>query len=206
MKITKLAVQVKNSNRVNVFIDNQYTLSLTLDQILSQKLKVGLELDQSVIKQLQKLSEDGKMRAKALEWVLLRPHSQKELKQEWQKKQVQPELISSICDEFARKGYQNDEAFARWWVENRARKNKSDRAIGDELRQKGISNEIISSALHKVDSQKERLAALVCQKRQLPKYQADPVKFKRYLLGKGFAYSDIVEVLEDATDAEPGIF
>ncbi|MDQ5958652.1 MAG: regulatory protein, partial [Patescibacteria group bacterium] len=88
MKITKLSVQVKNTDRVNVFIDNKYTLSLTLNQILEQKLKVGLELDQSDVNILQKLSQDGKVRARALEWVLLRPHSQKELKQYLQKKQI----------------------------------------------------------------------------------------------------------------------
>ncbi|MBP9820566.1 RecX family transcriptional regulator [Candidatus Saccharibacteria bacterium] len=200
MKITKLSVQVKNTDRVNVFIDNKYTLSLTLNQILEQKLKVGLELDQSDVNILQKLSQDGKVRARALEWVLLRPHSQKELKQYLQKKQIQPELIDSICNEFVSKKYINDKAFAYWWADNRSRKLKSDRFIKLELIQKGVDTQIVSQVIDDDNSQNSRLKELIKQKKRQTRYQ-DLLKLKQYLLGKGYSYSDIADALaEDNID------
>ena len=200
MKITKLSVQVKNADRVNVFIDNKYTLSLTLNQILEQKLKVGLELDQPDVNLLQKLSQDGKVRARALEWVLLRPHSQKELKQYLQKKQIQQELVDSICNEFVSKKYIDDKAFAYWWADNRSRKLKSDRLIKLELIQKGVDAQIVKQVIDDDNSQNNRLKELIKQKKRQTRYQ-DQLKLKQYLLGKGYTYSDIADALaEDSTD------
>ena len=200
MKITKLSVQVKNADRVNVFIDNKYTLSLTLNQILEQKLKVGLELDQPDVNLLQKLSQDGKVRARALEWVLLRPHSQKELKQYLQKKQIQQELVDSICNEFVSKKYIDDKAFAYWWADNRSRKLKSDRFIKLELMQKGVDAQIVKQVIDDDNSQNNRLKELIKQKKRQTRYQ-DQLKLKQYLLGKGYTYSDIADALaEDSTD------
>lgn len=206
MRITKLTTQIKNPDRVNVFIDTKYSFSLTLNQLLEQKLKVGIELTNGDIKRLTKLSEDGKLRARALEWVLLRPRSSRELKQYLQKKGVEQALIESVLTDFAEKKYQNDEYFTKWWVENRTRKLKSNIAIKAELMQKGIANSIIESALGKSNSQKLRLKELIAQKKEQPKYKADPIKFKKYLLGKGFRYSEIEEVLADDSDEDDGSF
>ena len=187
-----------------MFIDTHYALSLTLDQLLAEKLKIGTVLSDADVKKLLKLSEDGKLRARALEWVLLRPRSAKELKTYLMKKQADASLMQSIMDEFARKRYQDDESFARWWVDNRVRKNKSNIAIQSELTQKGIARSIADAALSQSGTQKERLRALVIQKKRVAKYKSDPTKFKRFLLGKGFRYSDIDEVLGDAIDADDG--
>jgi len=204
MVVTKITAQQRNQNRVNVFIDTHYALSLTLDQLLAEKLKIGTVLSDADVKKLLKLSEDGKLRARALEWVLLRPRSAKELKTYLMKKQADASLMQSIMDEFARKRYQDDESFARWWVDNRVRKNKSNIAIQSELTQKGIARSIADAALSQSGTQKERLRALVIQKKRVAKYKSDPTKFKRFLLGKGFRYSDIDEVLGDAIDADDG--
>ena len=206
MIVTKITAQQRDTNRVNIFVDNSYALSLTLDQLLSEKLKIGSVLDDADIKRLEKLSQDGKLRAKALEWVLLRPRSAKELKTYLIKKQADKSLQQSVIVEFTHKAYQDDTVFARWWIENRVRKNKSNIAIRSELMQKGISRSIIDSVMPRPDSQKDRLRALVAQKRTMPKYQADSTKFKKYLLGKGFSYSDIDEVLGEAIEAVDGSF
>ena len=105
MKITKLTSQIKNPDRVNVFIDTKYSFSLTLNQLLEQKVKVGTELTERDIKRLTKLSEDGKLRARALEWVLLRPRYAREIKKYLQKKGVEQALIDAILVDFAEKKY-----------------------------------------------------------------------------------------------------
>ena len=46
MTITKISAQVKNPDRVSIYIDGVYSLSLNLDQLLVEKLKFGLELDE----------------------------------------------------------------------------------------------------------------------------------------------------------------
>lgn len=206
MQVTKITVQQKDKNRVNVYIDNTYALSLTLDQLLYKKLKVGTEVSEQDVQLLTKLSEDGKLRARALEWVMIRPRSSKELKIYLVKKKADEQLRIAITAEFVRKKYQNDTDFARWWAENRVRKNKSNLAIKTELQQKGIPRDIIEEVLRGAGNQNNRLRELINAKKNKPKYSADPVKFKKYLLSKGFRYSDIEEVLAEDIDAEDGNF
>lgn len=206
MKVTKLSAQIKNPDRINVFVDAKYLLSLTINQILDEKIKVGTQLTEADVKKLTKLSEDGKLRARALEWVLLRPRSSRELQQYLYKKGVEPSLATALRSEFAEKNYQNDEYFAKWWVENRTRKLKSNIAIKAELVQKGIAPAIIEHTLAETNAQKQRLKELIAQKKDLPKYKADPIKFKKYLLSKGFYYSEIEEVLADDNEEDDGNF
>ena len=54
MKVTKLSSQVKNPDRINVFIDDKYTFSLDISQITDLRVKVGQELNQEEVDQLKK--------------------------------------------------------------------------------------------------------------------------------------------------------
>lgn len=201
MKITKLSAQVKNADRVNIFVDGKYEVSLTIDQVLEQKLKIDEELDSVSLKKLHKLSEDGKIQARALEWVMSRPRSAKELRDYLYKKGASPELSESICKKFANRNYQNEDYFTKWWIENRVRKNKSDISIKTELRTKGVNDELIAKYLQLESQPKERIRALIMQKNLRAKYP-DEIKLKQYLAGKGYFYSDIAEVLAELKDGE----
>ncbi|MEZ6331302.1 MAG: RecX family transcriptional regulator [Candidatus Saccharimonadales bacterium] len=196
MVITKITLQQKDTQRANIFIDGTYELSLTIDQVLEQKLKVGVNVDELALKRLRKLSEDGKVQARALEWCLSRPRSSKELRDYLYKKGASQELSDSICHTFALKKYQDDDYFTKWWIENRVRKNKSNLSIKTELKQKGINDELITKNLQVEITPKIRLKNLIVLKRLQTKYP-DENKLKQYLAGKGFYYSDIVEVLAE---------
>ena len=203
MKITTIKAQIKTENRVSVFVEGKYSFSLTLDQLLTEKLKKGLELDESEILRLKKLSDEGKLKARTLEWLLGRPHSTKEFRDYLYRKQAEKELIEAWVVHFTDKKYLDDEAFARWFAETRRRKNKSSRAITSELYSKGINSVTIKSIVTELEndgddsekSEKEALRTLVNKLRDRPRYQ-DEQKFKSYLISKGFSYSDIKEVLE----------
>jgi regulatory protein len=206
MKITAIKVQVKNENRVSVFLDEKYSFSLTLDQLLEEKLKKSDDIDDNRLKILKKLSDEGKLKQRTLEWVLGRPHSAKEFRDYLYKKQADKELIEAWVLEFKDKKYLDDEKFAIWFAENRIRKNKSTRAITAELYSKGIGSKDISIALkylenyqqndQQEDQDKVAIKNLVSKLKNRPRYQ-DVQKLKSYLVSKGFNYQDIKEVLED---------
>ncbi|MEX1995188.1 MAG: hypothetical protein WD887_00210, partial [Candidatus Saccharimonadales bacterium] len=91
MKITSLKQQIKNPERVSIFVDNKYSFSLSLDELVAQKLKKDTQLDEARLKTLKKLSADGKSRARALNWLLIRPHSTRELQDYLRRKKTDPE-------------------------------------------------------------------------------------------------------------------
>jgi regulatory protein len=202
MKITAIKAQLKNENRVSIFVDGVYSFSLNLDQLLTEKLKKNDELDENRVKQLKKLSEEGKLKQKTMEWLMGRPHSTREFREYLYKKQASKELIDAWVDEFTEKNYLNDEQFARWFAENRRRKNKSNRAITAELYAKGIPSVTIKSIVTSLDndsdkdekSEERALNDLVNKLRNRPRYQ-DERKLITYLLGKGFSYDAIKQTL-----------
>jgi regulatory protein len=196
MKITAIKQQVKDQERVSIFVDGKYSFSLSLGELVKEKLKNNQELSEPDIKRLKKISEDGKMRARALNWVLMRPHSQREFKDYLKRKKAEPELVESLCQEFIERKYLDDSAFAKWFSENRARKNKSDRAIRSELFSKGVDREVIDQVLGAEEKEEaSRLKELIAKKRNSARYKNDSEKLARYLVQQGFSWGLVKENL-----------
>lgn len=211
MKVTALKQQIKNPERVSVFVDGKYSFSLTLSQVVSEKLKVGLELDQENLLDFKEKSTNEKLRMKAMNWVFLRPRSTRELQQylrriTFQTKQRLPKdedvtqrdtfayASDQIIDEFTSRGWVDDAVFASWWVERNSRITKSKSYLRSELMGKGINREIIDSVLSDKD-ETSILYDLIVKCRAKTKYQ-DEQKLLRYLVSKGFSYSSVTEALK----------
>jgi len=193
--ITAIKSQVKNENRVSIFLDGKYSFSLTLDQLLEQALKKNDELEESDIKNLKKLSDEGKLRQRAIEWVMGRPHSTRELRDYLYRKKVEKDFMEQLIDDFTEKNYIDDRRFAEFFADNRKRKNKSIRAIKSELMAKGISSSVADQVLSEHETtNNEALKKLIDKISGRPRYQ-DEQKLKAYLVSKGFSYNEVKEAL-----------
>jgi len=198
MKITSIKQQVKNAERASLFVDGKYSFSLSLNELVVEKLKINQEIDEAELKRLKKLSEDGKLKARALEWAMNRPRSTREFKDYLYRKKAEPEQTDALIQEFTDRGYLSDQNFSNWLIDMRRRGGKSERAIKNELMKKGVPREIIAEVLaHQDGDELERLKTLVEKKRNLSRYKNDEVKFKQFLLRQGFNYDDIKTVLAD---------
>lgn len=196
MKITAIKQQVKNPERVSIFLDGKYSFSLSLDELLAQKLKNDEEIDGVRLKKLKKLSEDGKLRMRALAWIMGRPHSTKEFKDYMWRKKADPELTENLIEEFTQKKYLNDIGYGAWLVELRQRAGKSNRQVRAELFKKGLSREDVEMVMEgQEEDELQRLRALAAKKSNQPRYRADPSKLAKYLLSQGFSYGDVKAVL-----------
>ena len=201
MTISHIKQQQKQAHRVSIFVNDKYSFSLTLDQLLDEKLKKGDELDEQRIKQLKKLSDEGKLKQRALEWLMMRPHSTREFRDYMYKKQADKDLTEAWVEEFCHKKYLDDESFARWFAEGRFRKNKSIRAVRSELQSKGVEASIVEHILAESAEQAEggqdqvALHALIQKLRKRPRYQDDQ-KLIQNLASKGFSYASIKEALQ----------
>ena len=196
MKLTSIKQQVKNPERVSIFVDEKYSFSLSLDELVTHKLKKNQELSQADVKQLKKVSDDGKLRARSLEWLLNRPHSIREFKDYLYRKYANPELSESLVQEFSDKNYLSEQKFGVWLIDLHRRRGKSNRAISAELFKKGLAREMIDELMGDgEESEEERLKALVAKKRKSSRYKNDPQKLTKYLTTQGFSYGLVKEIL-----------
>jgi regulatory protein len=206
MKITSIKQQIKNPERVSIFVGGKYEFSLSLDELVKYKLKNDQELDKTDVKKFKKISADGKLRARALEWLMNRPHSEREFRDylyRKYRKKAEKDQIESLVDEFTEKGYLDNAKFAAWFTELQARRGKSDRAIRSELFKKGIGREVADEVLEDgVGSESERLRAVIEKKRKLSRYQNDPQKLIQYLVSQGFSWQAVKEELASGQPEE----
>lgn len=185
-QITSITPQVKNQNRVNIFVDGKYSFSLDITQLVDFKLKVGQQLGQSEIDNLKRASESGKLYQRTLEWALTRPRSVKETRDYLYRKQAAPEDSDNIIAKLTAKNYLNDENFARIWVENRyTSRGISRRRLELELRKKGISAQIIEQVFAETSRHDStEIVKIIHKKRN--KY--DDQQLIQYLVRQGFDY------------------
>lgn len=197
MIITAIKAQVKNTERLSVYVDSAYAFSLGYNQLLEQKLHAGLELSEARLTELKHISEFGKAYERALLFAMLRPRSVREMYDYARRKNLASEDIDVIITALIAKKYVDDAYFARVWVENRmAGRKTSQRKLLLELKQKGIADDIASQALAGADfSDASALTQLITKKRKLARYATDDQKLMRYLAGQGFGFDEIKAAL-----------
>ncbi len=94
--------------------------------------------------------------------------SRSELAGKLAKKNVPEALATRLLDRFEEVGLVDDEAFARAWVQSRQPgKGLARRALAQELRRKGVDDEVARTALDEVDPDDEVETARALVRRRL---------------------------------------
>lgn len=195
-KITELKQGVRNPDRVNVFVDSKFLFSLDILQVVDFGVKVGLEISEDRLAELKKASEFGKLYQRVLEWVLMRPHSEREcrdyLKRKIFEKKLDDNYIDQIISKLRTKKYLDDYRFAEWYMEYLSeKKNYSLKRIEMELFKKGIKRDIIDEILEGSEVyDAEKLMEVIAKKRA--KYPDDE-KLIQYLCRQGFPFDLVRE-------------
>ena len=199
LKITSLKQGAKNPNRINVFIDERFGFSLDIAQVVDYKLKVGKKISVEELSELKKASEFGKLYHRTLEWTLLRPRSEREVRDYLLRKLKKSssedilQLSQDILQRLISKGYVDDKKFAEWYVENRfIKKGISKKRLQIELIKKGIPRDIIVEVLDGRDDEEE-IRKIIAKKRA--KY--DDEKLIQYLCRQGFPYDLVKNLVEE---------
>jgi regulatory protein len=196
-KVTALKVQKKNQDRVNVYLDGRFAFGLPA--IVAAGLKPGQSLSEA---EVQSLQEQGTMESaynRTLDYLSYRPRSRAEVVTYLQKRDVAQSQIDEIVERLERSGLVDDEAFARFWVENRERfRPRGPRALRYELRGKGVSSEVIEQALAMVDPTESAYRAAEKKARQLG-HTDQPTFYRKlveYLARRGFGYEVARQIAE----------
>lgn len=203
--ITNLKQGVKNPNRVNVFVNDKFAFSLDVAQVVDYKLKIGLGISEERLEELKKASEFGKLYQRALEWVLVRPRSKREVQDYLRKKlykstkdhlEDSSELLKQIIERLTMRGYIDDRKFAEFYVENRfVKKGVSKKRLKMELIKKGVGKDVLDEVLDGRDDEEEIRKMI---KRKRAKY--DDEKLTAYLCRQGFSYDLVREMIAKEND------
>ena len=198
--ITALKFQRRNKERVNIYLDGEYAFGV--DAIQAAQLHKGQVLSEKEIAALKVQDERNRAFDRAVNFLSYRPRSRAEVERYLRGKAIADDTVADVIVRLEQAKYLDDEDFARFWLENRERfRPRGQRALRYELRQKGVSDEIIARVLGDVDD--EAYAWRAVEGRLLRWANLPASEFRQKVTGflhrRGFDYGTISLTLDKAS-------
>lgn len=207
--VTNMKSQVRDPERVSVFIDEKFSFGISLETALAEGVRVGEVLDTDQVKALVAKDEVGRATGAALNLLARRPRSSQEVRTRLKQRGFAEPAVDEALTRLAGWNYIDDADFARYWVENReANRPRGKRLLEQELRHKGVDREVARTAIDAAEPD-EFAAALELANAKMRSYSnLDPQVARRRLAGflgrRGYGYDVIGPVLRRVFDEDEG--
>ena len=189
LKITSLKQGARNPNRVNVFVNNKFSFSLDVSQVVDYKIKAGQEITEERLNELKNASTFGKLYQRALEWALIRPRSIRETRDYLRRK-----LKSVLRGPYATNGERNERV-------SPVTTGASERVREEHFK---LSEIIIDRLISKGYLDDQKFAEYYCENRFVKK-GISRKRLRMELIKKGIANDIIEQVLNRRSDKEEAL-
>jgi len=203
--ITALKGQVRDPERVSVFIDDHFAFGIAASTAVKEGLRIGDQVDAARVAELVTMDEVGRATSAALNLLARRPRSTREITDRLHRKGFAPPAIDAAVVRLEGWNYLDDADFARYWVENReANRPRGRRLLEQELHHKGVDRELARAAVEAA-APNEHDAALAMARSKVRSYSGlDPMVARRRLTGflgrRGYGFDVIVPVIDRVFD------
>lgn len=209
--VTALKGQVRDPERVSVFIDEHFAFGIAAATAVAEGLRIGDTLNEARVAALVALDEAGRATGAAMNLLARRPRSTREIRDRLNQKGFAPPAVDAAITKLEGWNYLDDAEFARYWVENReSNRPRGRRLLEQELRHKGVDRDLARDAVDAA-APDEQSAALALARTKVRSYAAlDPAVARRRLAGflgrRGYGFDVIQPVLDrllgDGADVE----
>ena len=194
-RITAVAAIAGRSDRVLVSVDNRPLGVLSDLEAYRRELAVGKILDAATLSELRTLADRQSLLDATLNFLSFRPRSEQEVRRYLRKRGATDSAADDVVADLKRQRLVDDEAFARFWVENRQRfRPRGERLLQSELRAKGVSRETLKASHEDEPPADEEELAVRAAQPYLRRLQGQPwLEFRRklsaFLVRRGFGYA-----------------
>jgi regulatory protein len=197
-KVTAISAG-RRGKRVKVSLDGRFAFSLEAEAAVKQGLGVGQELSEGDIEALVRADLFHRCLNAALHYLSYRPRSETELRQRLHRRGFDGDNVEATVAKLKEQGLVNDSAFAQFWKDNRESfRPRSQRLTRLELKQKGVSEDIIDRVVAEVDDEDSAYRAAMGKAHTLPRsdYHGFRRRLGEYLKRRGFGYGVITHTVE----------
>ena len=164
-------------------------------EVVDFALYAGRELSDEEAERLQDAARRGELKSKAIELLMRKPQSRKELGRKLAEWEASPEEAEAVCDRMEELGYLNEAEYAGRIVRHYAAKGFGERKLRDELYRRGVPRELWEEALAQIEDNSEAIDAFLEKKL---KGSHDPKEIKKAsdaLARRGFRWPEISDAL-----------
>lgn len=201
MIITDIQPQVKNKNRVSVFIDGKFAFGIDKSDCSFMGLKIGDVLTQERFNYIMDNAVYTSAYKKADRYIGFKMRTEKEVRDKLKEDEYSDDIIERVISSMLKYKYIDDEAYAQMYANDcRNIKKWGPQRIKIELSKRGVSVSAIEKALQSLNFEDtDQIIKTLLEKR----IKDTPIDFKEkqkhfnFLLRRGFNSDDIKRVLED---------
>ena len=201
--ITKIEIQKKNKERVNLFLDNEYAFSISTELVYKEGLRVNLNVDIEKLKDLAEKEEMLRCNNSAIRIIERNYKTEKEVRNKLIEKGYNENAINNAIDFLQKYNFLNDNTYTKMYVKDKLNSQGSNK-IKYTLMKKGISKEMIEEELQNIDRDDEKKVAMELAQKKLSsikKSENDKYKISgklyRFLTSKGYNYDIVKETVKD---------
>ena len=198
-QITDLREGKGREKRINIYLDGRFAFSLGAEVAAKENLQVGQELSDDQIEALTGSDQLQRCLGAAYRYLSYRPRSEAEITERMQRRGFGRETVDAAIARLREQALIDDEAFARFWKENRESFSPRSRWLTErELRQKGVLNEAIEHVVAGMDDDENAYQAALQKTRcgTPADYQSFRRRLGDYLRRRGFNYEVIGHTVE----------
>lgn len=204
MIISKITRQKNLSDRYNIFSEiagkDEYAFSVDESVLIKYQLRKGLELDKLLLNEIQYSDEIRKGYHTAVNYLARVKRTEKEVRVYLRTKIEEETVIGEVIRKLYDMKFLDDEDYAFSYV--RTQRNTSDKGptvIRRELREKGLGDDLISSALEELPfdvqlANAEKIAAKALSSNKNNSFKMAKQKMEQTLTRKGYSSAVIKEV------------
>jgi regulatory protein len=190
--ITDIEPQKHDEERVSIYLDGKFGFGVSRMAAAARGLVLGRSMTDDEIEALRNDDEVERALNATLNFLSYRPRSRREIEDYLRRKGIDQLAAPAVVARLERMGLVDDREFARFWVENRQTfRPRGVRALRFEMRQKGLDNEVIDTALEDIEDE-EPIAYSVGQKKQQSYRSLQGREFltrmTQFLQRRGFPY------------------
>lgn len=172
-------------------------LRLGEGEVVDFALYAGRELSEEEADRLRDSIRRNGLKAKAIELLMRKPQSRKELGRKLAEWEASHEEAEAVCDRMEELGYLNEAEYAGRIVRHFAAKGFGERKLRDELYRRGVPRELWDEALEQIEEEDNACAIDAFLEKKL-KGSHDPKDVKRAsdaLARRGFRWPEIRDAL-----------
>ncbi|NLK38227.1 MAG: hypothetical protein GX299_09130 [Epulopiscium sp.] len=200
MLITAITPQKNNAERASIFIDGEFAFGLSMQDVLYFKLKEQQEISKKTYTYIKEQLLYIKAQDAALHYISYQMRTESEVRKKLKTLEYGEDVIERVIDFLLKYRYVDDLSFAAAYIRQRKKSNPKGRyALRYELRQKGVSEEVIDEALEEEPLDELDDAVRLLQKKARNLDNIDEKATKRlgaFLQRRGYSYAIIKEAMQ----------
>ncbi|MBT3318746.1 MAG: hypothetical protein HN948_03760 [Clostridia bacterium] len=201
--ISALEPQKKKKDRYNVYIDGEYSCSLSADSCVVFDIKPGKQIAEDELKRAVMSDNTQFAFDSAISLLSFKMRTRAELTHKLIAKKIDEQAVDAAMQKLDKYGYVNDVEYANEYVQSAIKAGRYGRkVIAYKLKQKGIDDDTLEEVMQALSGKEEKQAAKKHLLSLNKKYQNEDAYKKRTkifsaLARRGFDYDIINTILSE---------